>query len=327
MSRSLNWMLCGFVFVLVSRAAIAEDALGGFPPDDTPPLPQPAATSEPLSVLVYPVADLVVEPEPLDVAARAMAVENSPLPAAAPAQHQSPRQRTLENLSTLSMLMQSVVSPDSWELTGGPGRIAVSETSSSLIVRQSDAVHREIADLLQQLRRAIELEVEVSCRVVLPRDEEPDSAAALDELAEARTGPLDAAAATAWVESCRTNCRVLPLQRVRLQNGRTAQLGDTSVTAVVAADGRSVGVHLSSPALAGEPADHRFYCRLEDGRALLLPMNWTGEAKQVLLSVTIIPSVVVEQPLLPIPGSGELLPVTPADAVAVDPLTATPVTR
>ena len=51
-------------------------------------------------------------------------------------------------------LIEQVVSPHTWARNGGRGQIWYWAPGQALIVRQTDEVHRQIEDLLQQLRRA-----------------------------------------------------------------------------------------------------------------------------------------------------------------------------
>ncbi len=58
------------------------------------------------------------------------------------------------NLELVSLieLLQSVVAPHSWAISGGPGAITSHSTTNSLVVRQVRAVHDEIEWLLRELR-------------------------------------------------------------------------------------------------------------------------------------------------------------------------------
>jgi hypothetical protein len=61
------------------------------------------------------------------------------------------RGRSVENL--VKMLTQTVA-PTMWEETGGPGTvIGIKGCADALVVEQTTEVHREIADLLAQLRQ------------------------------------------------------------------------------------------------------------------------------------------------------------------------------
>jgi general secretion pathway protein D len=67
---------------------------------------------------------------------------------------------------TLVDLLTSVVEPDSWMEVGGLGTIRSNETTLSLVIRQTQEVHREISDLLDQLRRLQDLQVTIEVRLV-----------------------------------------------------------------------------------------------------------------------------------------------------------------
>ena len=58
--------------------------------------------------------------------------------------------RPFPTADDLSKSIPAVISPESWDLSGGPG--AIRAAGNSLIVRQARPVHREIARLLEQLK-------------------------------------------------------------------------------------------------------------------------------------------------------------------------------
>jgi hypothetical protein len=76
---------------------------------------------------VYPVADLVLSPWQTD-----------------------PKQADFESLVDL---VTSTIAPPSWEGVGGPGSIAPLEEALVLVISQTDERHREIVQLLTDLRR------------------------------------------------------------------------------------------------------------------------------------------------------------------------------
>jgi hypothetical protein len=51
-------------------------------------------------------------------------------------------------------LIQTVIRPETWDVNGGPGSIYYWYPGRALVIRQTDEVHGEIADVLDQLRRA-----------------------------------------------------------------------------------------------------------------------------------------------------------------------------
>jgi len=57
------------------------------------------------------------------------------------------------NFDSLIELITTTVSPDSWEDVGGPGTISAFEPTKSLVIRQTQQVHEEIAALFDQLRQ------------------------------------------------------------------------------------------------------------------------------------------------------------------------------
>lgn len=74
------------------------------------------------------------------------------------------------DFDTLVDLISTTISPDSWGEVGGAGSIRQYETTLSLVVRQTQKVHEEIADLLDQLRRLQDLQVTVEVRFVTVSD-------------------------------------------------------------------------------------------------------------------------------------------------------------
>lgn len=81
---------------------------------------------------------------------------------------QQPTQST--DYDTLIELITRTIAPDSWEQVGGPASIQRFETTLSLVIRQTQAVHEEITDLLKQLRRLQDLQVTVEVRFVTVSD-------------------------------------------------------------------------------------------------------------------------------------------------------------
>lgn len=51
-------------------------------------------------------------------------------------------------------LIQKTIAPPSWDVNGGPGAIYYWRPGMSIVVRQTDDVHEQLNDLLQQLQRA-----------------------------------------------------------------------------------------------------------------------------------------------------------------------------
>ncbi len=74
------------------------------------------------------------------------------------------------DFDSLIELIQSTVQPESWEDVGGPGSVAPFETNLSLVIRQTEEVHEEIVDLLEQLRRMQDLQVTIEVRFITLND-------------------------------------------------------------------------------------------------------------------------------------------------------------
>ncbi|MCS7238323.1 MAG: general secretion pathway protein GspD [Thermoguttaceae bacterium] len=76
----------------------------------------------------------------------------------------------MADFDTLIDLITTVVAPQTWEELGGPGSIAPFEPNLSLVVSQTQEVHEQIADLLEQLRRIQDLQVTIEVRFITLND-------------------------------------------------------------------------------------------------------------------------------------------------------------
>lgn len=74
------------------------------------------------------------------------------------------------DFQSLTQLITSVVEPDSWAEFGGQATITQHENTLSLVIRQTQRVHQEIADLLSQLRRLQDLQVSIEVRFITVSD-------------------------------------------------------------------------------------------------------------------------------------------------------------
>lgn len=74
------------------------------------------------------------------------------------------------DFDTLINLITSTVSPNSWDDVGGPGAIESFEGNLSLVISNTQEVHDEIVDLLEQLRRLQDLQVTIEVRFVTLQD-------------------------------------------------------------------------------------------------------------------------------------------------------------
>jgi general secretion pathway protein D len=75
------------------------------------------------------------------------------------------------DFDSIKHLIISTIEPESWDEAGGPGSITTFESTLSLVIRQTQKVHDEIRDLLQQLRRLQDLQVTVECRFITVDDD------------------------------------------------------------------------------------------------------------------------------------------------------------
>jgi general secretion pathway protein D len=76
----------------------------------------------------------------------------------------------IADFDTLIDLITSTISPDTWTDNGGQGSISGFPTNLSLVVSQTQDIHADIADLLQQLRRLQDLQVTIEVRFITLND-------------------------------------------------------------------------------------------------------------------------------------------------------------
>ncbi len=114
-------------------------------------------------------------PKPVNTAASRVAPEKSidhleanprPLP-------QEPKAISMNSkvdFAPLTELIKATVQPESWD-TVGRATIGVDEKTLSLVIRQTDAAHGEIAELLSQLRKAGDQMISISSQIVKLTDD------------------------------------------------------------------------------------------------------------------------------------------------------------
>src|SRR4029079_14123547 len=74
------------------------------------------------------------------------------------------------DFDSLTELLTSTIAPQMWQEVGGPGAISGYENNLSLVVSQTQEVHEQIADLLDQLRRLQNLQVTIEVRFITLAD-------------------------------------------------------------------------------------------------------------------------------------------------------------
>jgi general secretion pathway protein D len=72
---------------------------------------------------------------------------------------------------SLIELVTSTISPETWNEVGGPGAVERFETNLSLVISQTQEVHEQVADLLEQLRRLQDLQVTIEVRFITLNDD------------------------------------------------------------------------------------------------------------------------------------------------------------
>lgn len=271
-------------------------------PDEVP-VPEDLPKSSPvdeLYIAVYVTADLIIEAEAPTGHAKtdmteAFRSESSPVPTIARSAPATSKQRRMENLSELVVLIQSTVSPESWDAAGGSGHITIHNQTSSLVIRQTAAVHDEIADLLTQLRRAMDIEVSISIEqftppgIPFPKDgsaaEQPKiDFASISKLLARHDRPLSPAAADALRAELKQAGLETSEHRLSLGNGETRLIRNLSITPTISGDQRSLRMFLQ----IRESDAPAIRCRIADGASLLLPYHQNSGAGCALLTATII---------------------------------------
>ncbi|MFV0444237.1 MAG: hypothetical protein ACK5Q5_11770 [Planctomycetaceae bacterium] len=74
------------------------------------------------------------------------------------------------DFQSLMQLITQTIEPESWDEFGGQATIAEHGGTLSLVIRQTQRVHQEIADLLEQLRRLQDLQVTIEVRFITVSD-------------------------------------------------------------------------------------------------------------------------------------------------------------
>lgn len=77
---------------------------------------------------------------------------------------------SMADFDTLIELITSTIAPTTWDTVGGPGSVEGFPTNLSLVVSQTQEVHEQIADLLDQLRRLQDLQVTIEVRYITLND-------------------------------------------------------------------------------------------------------------------------------------------------------------
>lgn len=77
---------------------------------------------------------------------------------------------SMADFDTLIDLITQTIAPQTWDDVGGPGSVEGFPTNLSLVVSQTQEVHEQIADLLDQLRRLQDLQVTIEVRFITLND-------------------------------------------------------------------------------------------------------------------------------------------------------------
>jgi len=74
------------------------------------------------------------------------------------------------DFDSLIELITSTIQPTTWDEVGGPGSIREFATNLSLVISQTQEVHEQIVDLLEQLRKLQDLQVTIEVRFITLND-------------------------------------------------------------------------------------------------------------------------------------------------------------
>jgi general secretion pathway protein D len=74
------------------------------------------------------------------------------------------------DFDTLVDLITTTIKPQTWDEVGGPGSVSRFPNNLSLVISQTQEVHEEIVDLLDQLRRNQDLQVTIEVRFITLND-------------------------------------------------------------------------------------------------------------------------------------------------------------
>ena len=74
------------------------------------------------------------------------------------------------DFDSLIDLITTTVKPQTWDEVGGPGSISEFRNNLSLVISQTQDVHEEIVDLLEQLRQNQDLQVTIEVRFITLND-------------------------------------------------------------------------------------------------------------------------------------------------------------
>lgn len=74
------------------------------------------------------------------------------------------------DFDSLIELITTTVKPQTWDEVGGPGTVSEFRNNLSLVISQTQDVHEEIVDLLEQLRRNQDLQVTIEVRFITLND-------------------------------------------------------------------------------------------------------------------------------------------------------------
>lgn len=176
---------------------------------------------------------------------------------------QSPRDKSDHKLEfeKLVTLIRQTVEPDSWQEAGGWGTIRENEKTLSLVIRQTQDVHRQVSDLLDQLRRLQDIQVSLRMQTLELSQEffaDWKSDLVFEPLSDSTHRYMRLSSAEADEVRKAGNASLVP--KVTLFNGQLCELRMNEQ------DGMKLSWHVQ-PVVSGDRRSVRLGIGIDDGRS------------------------------------------------------------
>lgn len=245
----------------------------------TPRVPVALVATEPMTVKVYSVPDLVSAVQfhraapsssanpGLSQAMQQLQVQTAQYESVQYAPSPGPSDELTTRLERLKKALKVTAPARSWEDGGGDGAIEVYPEALCLIVRQTVAGHEAIADLLSQLRATQDVQIELVVEIVTFEGAADDLVAQAARMLNKDLSPEEVA------EFRKCGVKTATSSIVRMANGRSANTGipelPLHITAVASAD-RSMVEFRAEIAVPMEQPDSARYQSLSQTRSVLV---------------------------------------------------------
>ena len=175
-----------------------------------------------------------------------------------------PRQDVAPDFETIIELITGTIAINSWEDVGGPGAIEAFPTNLCLVISQTNDVHEEIADLLEQLRRLQDVQVTLRLKTVrVSGDEDAHDSEWAELMGESTIRAVAADALRSVVSEGRRDSKHGAL-KMTLFNGQKARLGFPRSESEMM---NGVGTFHVQPVASGDHQSVRMTIALEHGES------------------------------------------------------------